>query len=46
MYEQSHDEAQHIRQQLHALVIGQLCRLINFTDDVCEDVAQLLIVHQ
>ena len=46
MYKQGHDEAQHVGQELHALVIGQLERLVDFGDDVGEAVAQILIMHE
>ena len=46
MYKQGHDETQHVGQELHALVIGQLKRLVDFRNDVGEAVAQILIVHE
>ena len=46
MDEESHDEAQNVRQQLHALVIGQLKWLRYLSNDVRQVVPHLLLVHQ
>jgi len=46
MNEKSHDESNHICQQLHALVIGQFNWLVNLAYYVGQYVSHILIVHE
>lgn len=46
MHKKRHYESKHICQQLNALVICQLHRLVNFAHYISESVSHLLVVHQ